>query len=528
MQDYFESDEFKETLQQYEQSRKTGRPAYLDALDYVDLSDYYLNQDDTRKALQAINQGLKAFPNNTDLLAAKAGAYMDDGYYERARGVLAKIPAKADCPERRYVQACLALCDDYDLDNANQLFHQWIDEVDKKYADRLEEEDIEDYRRHCHAQIIIAYYEQNEFDNYDDEILTQLYEWIQLYLDKWKTMGEYEADFSVAETCCAMSHTQAIEEVYKRLLDHDPYVEKGWETLAVAQFLNQHYADALDSAAYALAIDPENQQMVHVQADCQLALNHFDQALALYNQFLQSDDAKELSPQELCSIEMSTARCLMASEDKEGARKHLDAASAQLRKVKLGATVPNARPIAWMALQLARDYAQLGEHRKGLAAVHKALKCAPRNLDCQLMENLLQMFLGNEEKLQRFIDNNRSNPTNCAFSFIILAQLILSLGSPQHAKQLLLEYVNALEEGTFDDACLDDEPIDSFTTDGMQLEDGYAQLCLAAYLANDFKTLRQWLPKAQEHTPQLLTHLFNGVLPNTIEPGDYFTYLSTL
>lgn len=529
MEDYFDNDEFKEILQQYEQSRKTGKPAYLDALDYVDLSDYYLNQDQPREAIQAINQGLKSFPGDPDLLAAEAGAYVDEGHFDKARKSLAKIPANADCPERRYVQARIALNDELDVEKAERLFHKWIAEVDDKYADRIDEEDIIDYRRHCHSQVIVSYYEQTEYDDYDDQIQNLLGDWIQLYLDKWKTMGEYEADFIVAETCRSMMHIEAIEEIYKRLLDHDPYLQKGWDTLAMAQHMNQHHEEALESAAYALAINPDNSRMMHVQADCHFALEHYDQALPLYLQYLESDDAKNLSDQDLCSIEVNTANCLLAQGDKDTALKHLDTANAHLRKVHLGVTVPDARTLAWVAYQLAMAYTIAGQHRKALAAVHKSMKCAPHNVDDRALESVLQLFVGNSKGPQRFMDYGESHPTEGVYCFLALGQLMMTLGSVQLAEQVFLEYVKLLDQGAFDDIhLLESKAIDTFSGSDVQMEDGYAHLCLAAYLSGDYKTMREWLPKAQEQAPQVFKRLFKGTLPSTLSPEDYFSYLSNL
>lgn len=547
MEDYFESDDFKEMLDQYERAKKTGRPAYLDALDYVDLSDYYLNQDQPRKAMQAINQGLKDFPGDADLIAAKAGAYADDAQYDRARRTLESLPEGVDCPEATYVRARLLLDDDGNLQAADDMFRQWIEEIDAKYSDRLDDDDIIDYRRHAGSQVIAAYYDKLEWALWGEEngknrkepekaeetewtadLRDCLNTWIRTYLDQWPQMGDWEADFIVADVCRNLQDAEAVEIIYTRLLANDPYTENGWSILASAQCVNNRYTEALDSAAFARAVNPGDERMLRVEADCLFALNHFDRAGDLYQQYLGTDDAREASPGDKASMDARLAYCLIAQGDKETALPHIDKAAEGLRQLRPSAPSGGERDISWLAHQVATNYMLCSQFHKALIASRKSLKYTPENVDALALTALLYMFVGNQKAFGECIKRATEMPDHGAYTLMGLGQRLLILGSYDYADQMFTQLIGLLENGLFDDidASLHIEAFSSITH--YPLNSAYARLALIAYLKEDRQKLRKWLKPAQRYAPDALKDAFNGVLPESLSPDDYYDYLSHL
>ena len=64
-EDYFNSEDFKELLDNYESARQVGEQPFLDADDLVDLADYYNYMGEGDKAVEAIDHALNLYPDAT-------------------------------------------------------------------------------------------------------------------------------------------------------------------------------------------------------------------------------------------------------------------------------------------------------------------------------------------------------------------------------------------------------------------------------------------------------------------------------
>ena len=60
--DYFESEDFKEILRQYEESVKSGERIYMDADDLTDIADYYHYNNRLAEAEDAISLAIEYNP----------------------------------------------------------------------------------------------------------------------------------------------------------------------------------------------------------------------------------------------------------------------------------------------------------------------------------------------------------------------------------------------------------------------------------------------------------------------------------
>ena len=60
---YFDSESFKKLLEQYEDSVKSGHPAYMDADDLADIADYYHYEGRLEDAAAAIELALQFNPD---------------------------------------------------------------------------------------------------------------------------------------------------------------------------------------------------------------------------------------------------------------------------------------------------------------------------------------------------------------------------------------------------------------------------------------------------------------------------------
>lgn len=64
MDSYFNTSQFKQLLQNYENLRDKGICSYIDAEEFTDIADYYQMLGEPQKALEAIDMALKIFPGS--------------------------------------------------------------------------------------------------------------------------------------------------------------------------------------------------------------------------------------------------------------------------------------------------------------------------------------------------------------------------------------------------------------------------------------------------------------------------------
>ena len=89
--DFFESQEFQDKLASYELADTLGQRCYFDTEDFVDISDYYLDNNRPDDAMRAINQGLLIHKDNNHLLAIKAGIFIYKHQFTDALDIISQI-----------------------------------------------------------------------------------------------------------------------------------------------------------------------------------------------------------------------------------------------------------------------------------------------------------------------------------------------------------------------------------------------------------------------------------------------------
>ena len=83
--DYFNSEEFKELLDTYENAMQAGAPPFLDTDDLVDLADYYNNIGESDKAVEVVEHALELYPDATLPNVFKARQALMENDFEMAR-----------------------------------------------------------------------------------------------------------------------------------------------------------------------------------------------------------------------------------------------------------------------------------------------------------------------------------------------------------------------------------------------------------------------------------------------------------
>ena len=124
--EYFDSEEFQELLNEYEESVKSGVPVYMDADDLADIADYYQFHDRYEDAVAAVNYALELQPGATLPLVFKIRDAISQGNMDSAMEYYQQIENPSDV-EAQYVEAEILIAQDK-IDEADYLLRkQFID-----------------------------------------------------------------------------------------------------------------------------------------------------------------------------------------------------------------------------------------------------------------------------------------------------------------------------------------------------------------------------------------------------------------
>ena len=296
MDKYFDSAEFHSILERYEESLRTNQRGYFDAGDYMDLSDYYLDNGKAHQALAAVNHGLEVFPDDEQMQSVKAGVLIFLRRFEEALSIAEQLDEEKTF-DAKYLKAQLAYAMHDNIKEADALFTEWLTYVEEDWRygdfagipledeeDEINEEDAERQIRDAYLHIVTSYIELAS----SDIPIQWVTKWVTAYLERFKEFGTYEPDLMLADLIREQGLPQLTEQIYTKLLDNDPYIANGWTVLADAQYQNGNIDEALNNIEFALAIDENDADAKVVKANCFNAIHRFSEAIPLYQAYAEA------------------------------------------------------------------------------------------------------------------------------------------------------------------------------------------------------------------------------------------------
>lgn len=266
---YFDSEEFRNILDNYEESVKSGHPIYMDADDLADIADYYHFTGNDEEANEVIEYALSLYPNATLPNVFKARQALTLGEIEMAREYVEQIENKDD-PEYYYIQAEMLVAQDK------------VEEADAYLRDYFLTVPPDEYQDFVMDVANIYFdYGQNE----------KAYEWLM------RTKGDTSNDFKelMARTLFGLGNYKESERLFTELLDQDPYCKRYWNALANAQIMNEDYQEAVTSSEYAIAIDPNDPEGILNKANALYRLEHYEKAIQCYDRYGEISKPDEYS-----------------------------------------------------------------------------------------------------------------------------------------------------------------------------------------------------------------------------------------
>ena len=460
--EYFDSEEFREMLADYEEAVNNGEPVFMDAEELTEIADYYHCTGDEQHASDAIELALSLSPDAVAPLDYKFHEALSCNDVKLAEEMLDKMIDKKE-PEYIYDRAELMLYNSH-VREANDYLREEQKHVPK--------EEMQDYL--VDVATLLSEYDQNDL----------AMDWLLEGNDE--DTPEYKE--LMAHMLVGIGRYKDSQKLYNELIDHSPFTPRYWNGLANAQLMEQDYDQAVESSEYAIAIDPDDPMGLLAKANGLYHLNNFEDALEYYSRYndLVPDDALGLLYQGVCLLNLDrTDEAIKVLEDAED--------------------IGDDSLYADIAQELAFAYNDKGETEMALEMLDTI-----DEEDSNIHSNILVM------RGHLLLSADRPDEAEEAFReaiaihekpHVAVLRIIISLYD-NHYIDGAYRLFNQLFELAPDD-----------------FDDGYAYMALCCYELKHHDEFMKYLKEACRRNPQecrcVLSHLF----PSSVKPQDYYDYL---
>ena len=248
--DYFDSEEFREMLAEYEDAVNTGQPVFMDADELAEIADFYHMTEHYDEADDAINLALSLSPGAIAPLTYKIHEALWNGNTDEAKDYLNQIIEKDD-PDYVYDKAEIMLAEG-DVEGADRYFR---DELKNVAPDEYQDYVIDV------ANIYADY-------NYPDKAM--------LWMSRAQQEESPEFKELMARILFGMGNYKDSQRLWGELIDTNPFSKQYWNALASTQFMNEDYSGSVESSEYAIAIDPDDPEGLLAKANGLYRLNNFE------------------------------------------------------------------------------------------------------------------------------------------------------------------------------------------------------------------------------------------------------------
>ena len=267
-----ESENIKELLRQYDNLRNGRSAIFLEEESFEKIIDWYDDQEETAKALEAAEISIEYFPFSSALLLRKADLLLASRKYHEAL----RIVEKAAMFDATDVNLYILKTDAYLA----------LDQQEKAVA--VLEEAIALFEGEEKIELLFEL-----ADVYDDyEEFDKVFDCLQLILQCDPTNEE-----ALYKICFWTDFTGRNEEsirLHLSIIDEYPYSELAWFNLGAAYQGIKLFEKAIDAYQYALAIDEKFDYAYRNIGDAYIRLRKFKEAIEALEKVLELSKPEEV------------------------------------------------------------------------------------------------------------------------------------------------------------------------------------------------------------------------------------------
>lgn len=277
---YFEQPEFKETLARYEAMRDGGERAYFDPEQLTDIAEYYATRNCEKEAERVIDYALDMHPGSTDPMVFKARTYMLRGDLPNAFQIAESIPDQND-REVTFLYAELMLNEERHAEAEALLVKKLLanEPSHKEYA--LTVQDI--------VELYLDYNYTREAAILAEATLNKAQR------EGWNLRTRLMVQSMTAECLRNDGQYIAASVELNMMLDENPYDVNVWLNLGTVYNQMEEFGKAIDAFEYALAIEPDNLDVLFAKGHSFALLGNEEMALSIYRKCLENGYDKALA-----------------------------------------------------------------------------------------------------------------------------------------------------------------------------------------------------------------------------------------
>ena len=463
---FYESPEFKEKFQLYENAQASGTSVYLEPDDLTDIAEYYHILGNIDACKNTVDYAIKMFPGATMPLVFRSRvALLMEHDVARAEEYAEMIDDKADL-EYLYLKAEIMIVDDR-AEEAETFLRDAYDELD-------DDEDKADFL------IDVA----NLYADYE----------LMEYAQQWLSLSEeYDStDYKELQGRIAMGlgDYEESNRIYNELIDRNPYSFTYWNQLASSQLLHNEIMESIQSSEFALAINPDDEDATLNKANGLFNLGNFEEACKYYERFTKISPNSEVGEMFLGISLINLNRTEEGVEHLKKAESLADAFSEYLHDIYV---------------ELAYSLTALGKHEDAMEYIEKISQLD----DCDPYET--DVLKGNVH-LQK---GETAEAMKC-FQHAVTA----SNGSPRVILRIgICIYDNGYYSLAYDvfHLLLDDA--------SDEWKDGWSYLALCCMLLSRKDEFVYAVRKACQQNPVEVKLVLGEIFPENLSPDDYVNYL---
>jgi len=269
---YFDKESINELLKSYENLRTGKTSIFLDEEDFERIIEYYDDQEDLAKAMEAANIAIGYYPFSATILFRKADLLIASRMYYEALDAL----KRAELLDAADINLYILKTDAYLA----------LDMQEKAVA--VLEEAIAHFEGEDKVELLFEL-----ADVYDDyEEFDKVYDCLSMILQ-----DEPSNEEALYKICFWTDFTGRNEEsirLYMKIIDHQPYNELAWFNLGAAYQGLKLYEKAIDAYEYALVIDEKFDYAYRNIGDAYIRLRKYKEAIEALEKVLELSKPEEV------------------------------------------------------------------------------------------------------------------------------------------------------------------------------------------------------------------------------------------
>lgn len=253
---FFDTPEFRELIQKYEQMKAENICSYFDISELADITSYYISNDRMSDAQEAYETALRLHRSSPEISKIKARIEFASGQPANALQTIENSASSEDI--------------DMQLLKA-EIFLSLKEYKAARWTARniLKKCEITDETAYDALEMLLDC-------GFAQEVLELVSDGLQ------SNPGNKNLLEVLAEALIEMQRTEKAIEIYNRLLDENPYSTFYWEQLGHIYYMIERYGKALECFDYELTIESNIEYARMMQGYCYYRLGNYSQSLEIF------------------------------------------------------------------------------------------------------------------------------------------------------------------------------------------------------------------------------------------------------